>query len=137
MLTNNKYLEFYRSVLFGKDYIDYIKSGSVDDIYKCCFNKAWTTVARTWKGAKPKSKIFSIVKGYVTKSISNIRDLIKELSTDLTIGQSQKVVNMFLKYLCTFDDLWPKLKYEFEIFDCPIDNYILKNIKKGLTVTVN
>ncbi len=88
----------------------------------------------------------SVFEKYFFNEKATIRNKIKEISQEkrkndslglsiqLTIGQSQKVVNMFYKYLYTFQDL--NLKFiksiKFSECDCPIDNINLKRIKEWI-----
>ena len=52
------------------------------------------------------------------------------ISLQLTIGQSQKLVNMFYKYLYSFKDIAWVRKLSFEDCDCPIDQINLIRIKE-------
>ena len=55
-----------------------------------------------------------------------------DMSIQLTIGQAQKVVNMFYKYLYTFNELDFIKTIDFKECDCPIDNINLTRINKWL-----
>lgn len=56
-----------------------------------------------------------------------------DMSIQLTIGQSQKVVNMFYKYLYTFNELDYIKTIDFKECDCPIDNINLTRINEWLS----
>lgn len=132
-----KIIDFYKRCLYGSNY-DIKNKTNVDMISKCCFTNAWKDMARTYPVADEEQR--KILKINMLKDLTyqvatqqyNPRDIIIKYTNveELTLGQSQKVVNMFFKYLYTFSDLeFIKPEY-FNNCDCPIDSIILNRIKE-------
>ena len=132
-----KIIDFYKRCLYGSNY-DITNKTNVDMISKCCFTNAWKDMARTYPVSdeeQRKSLKINMLKD-LTHQVSiqqyNPREIIIKYTNvqDMTLGQSQKVVNMFFKYLYTFSDLdYIKPEY-FKNCDCPIDSIILNRIKE-------
>lgn len=132
-----KIIDFYKRCLYGSNY-DITNKTNVDMISKCCFTNAWKDMARTYPVSdeeQRKSLKINMLKD-LTHQVSiqhyNPREIILKYTNiqELTLGQSQKVVNMFFKYLYTFSDLdYIKPEY-FKNCDCPIDSIILNRIKE-------
>lgn len=149
-----KVLEFYRRVIFGKGY----KSGEIEKITEYCFNNAWNDMARTLKSNDENSKKVEVenlksgIKGLICDKINdglkhnnlkhslkhiNISNLIENCQKENKInknlifsyGQAQKVVNMFFKYIYTFKEKLSLNEEDFNNCDCPIDNINLGRIK--------
>lgn len=133
-------IDFYRRCLYGTNYNNKDKT-NIDMIAKCCFTNAWKDMARTYpvknKAEREtlKSQMLKDLTAQVYNKKYNPREIINNYTNaqNLTLGQSQKVVNMFFKYLYTFSDLeFVKPEYFF-VCDCPIDSIILNKIKKYQT----
>ena len=133
----DKIIDFYRRGLFGSNYKSKDKT-NINMIANCCFTNAWKDMARTYPiNNEEQRKILKsdILKDLITQvslKIYNPREIINKYTNiqNLTLGQSQKVVNMFFKYLYTFSDLeYIKPEY-FKNCDCPIDSIILNKIMK-------
>lgn len=133
----DKVINFYRRVIFGSKYkVENKKDLDINTIVDCCFIKSWNDMARTYpcKNGREalKDKLKTALRNQVTggqkyKPREIIEDKNKKYQ-DLTVGQRQKVVNMFFKYLYTFcDSINIKQEY-FEECDCPIDSIILNKL---------
>lgn len=140
-----KVLEFYRRVVFGKGY----KSGEIEKITEYCFNNAWNDMARTLKSNDENSKKVEVenlksgIKGLICNNFegslkgNKISSLIESCQKENKInnnlifsyGQAQKVVNMFFKYIYTFKEKLSLSEEDFDNCDCPIDNINLGRIK--------
>ena len=126
-------LNFFRRSVFGTNY-DISKPDDIDMICRCCFVNAWKDMARTYKNddtekrTKLKDSFLSDLTEQVKSQKYEPRKIILkyENQNKLTLGQSQKVVNMFFKYLYTFLDNPIIVKEQFENCDCPIDSIILE-----------
>ncbi len=130
-------LDFYKRGLYGSNY-DIKNKTNIDMIANCCFTNAWKDMARTYPVTDQEKRI--ILKSDILRDLTaqvyskkyNPREIINRYNNvqSLTLGQSQKVVNMFFKYLYTFSDLeFIKPKY-FSNCDCPIDSIIINKIKE-------
>ena len=128
-------LNFYRRIVFGTNY-DITNLTNIDMICNCCFVIAWKDMARTYKNEdneKRKKLKYDFLQDLTTQVKSQKyepRKIILKYANQnkLTLGQSQKVVNMFFKYLYTFLDNSIILKEQYENCDCPIDNIIKERI---------
>lgn len=138
-------VEFYRRVIFGEEY-NKSSATKVGCVFKWCFYNAWSDMARhtlKWNdGSADKDKIKKdICKDFVDDltnenwrsfTTQDIRKFISDFQNDVnntghfewfTLGQAQKVVNMFFKYLYTFkDELNLQGCKVFGECDCPIDS---------------
>ena len=78
--------------------------------------------------------ILSLVEKVDTETLTNIdvRSGIRRLAeeADVTVGQAQKVINVYLKYYCVLRDKQSLIKE----LDCPIDSGIVKHVWKQLTL---
>jgi len=132
-----KIIDFYKRCLYGTNY-DIKNKTNIDMISKCCFTNAWKDMARTYP-VKDKDQR-DILKSQMLKDLTiqvlnkkyNPREIINKYSNvkNLTLGQAQKVVNMYFKYLYTFSNLEFIKPEFFSVCDCPIDSIILNKIKK-------
>ena len=129
-------IDFFRRGLYGTNY-DTQNKTNIDMIANCCFTNAWKDMARTYPITNEeqrkilKSSMLKDLTIQVTSKQYNPREIINKYTNvqNLTLGQSQKVVNMFFKYLYTFSDLeFIKPEY-FSNCDCPIDSIIINKIK--------
>lgn len=128
-------LNFFRRSVYGTNY-DLSKPDDIDMICRCCFVNAWKDMARTYKNddtekrTKLKDSFLADLTEQVKSQKYEPRKIILkyENQNKLTLGQSQKVVNMFFKYLYTFLDNPIIVKEQFENCDCPIDSIILELI---------
>lgn len=143
-----KIVEFYRRVIFGEDY-NKSSATKVGCVFEWCFYNAWSDMARHTLKWKDENADKDTIKSEMCSSFcvalknlknpdwknldkKDIRKFIVNFQNDVnntghfewfTLGQSQKVVNMFFKYLYTFKD---ELKLQgctvFGECDCPIDS---------------
>lgn len=104
-------------------------------ICNCCFSNAWKDMARTLpikdKSLRQtlKENMFNDLYSQVQRHEYKPREIIsKYCQNAMTLGQSQKVINMFFKYLYTFSDTPFINKKEFINCDCPIDSIIINKI---------
>ena len=131
----SKVLTFYRRVIFGKNY-KIKNSKDLKMISFCCFSNAWKDMARTYKNKneeerkKLKNNIFEDLFNQVKSKQFDPRNVILKYrnENEIKLGQVQKVVNMFYKYLYTFVDTQLIDKNLFINCDCPIDSIVLKKI---------
>lgn len=130
-------IDFYRRCIFGKNY-DITDKTNIDMIVKCCFTNAWKDMARTYpiEDDESRTNLKINMLADLTKQVKakkyNPRAIIKKYTgfNNLSLGQSQKVINMFFKYLYTFYDV-PDIKPEFFIdCDCPIDSIIINRLRE-------
>lgn len=85
---------------------------------------------------KFKRKLFDTIIKLIVKADNlklenkHIRNAIKNLSeeTDVSIGQAQKVINVYLKYYCILTD---KPSYIIKELDCPLDSKIMSGFDKN------
>lgn len=132
-----KIIDFYKRCLYGSNY-DIKNKTNIDMISKCCFTNAWKDMARTYPITNEeeremlKLKMLNDLTNQVSSQHYTPRDIILKYTNvqGLTLGQSQKVVNMFFKYLYTFSDLEHIRPKYFTTCDCPIDSIILNRIKE-------
>ena len=135
--VERKIEDFFRRTTFGTNY-DAKNPHDLNMICRCCFSNAWKDMARTYpvvdKEIRNNLKIefFNDLKDQVIDRNFNPRVLILKYADKhgLTLGQSQKVVNMFFKYLYTFIDNPNIDKNSFNSCDCPIDSIILRRISQ-------
>ena len=77
--------------------------------------------------------ILELVKKADNGTLTNhdVRGAIKELTekTKVSVGQAQKVINVYLKYYCILKDKTNLLRE----LDCPIDSAIAKRVRKALS----
>ncbi len=134
-------IDFYKRCLYGTNY-DMQNKTNIDMIANCCFTNAWKDMARTYPVNNEEQR--KILKSEMLKDLTkqvnlkkyNPREIINKYTNvqNLTLGQSQKVVNMFFKYLYTFSNLeFIKPEY-FTNCDCPIDSIIINRIKNRQTI---
>lgn len=145
--VENKVLEFYRRVIFGSNY-------SKKDIMNCCFHQAWKTMARTLSNIKDQNQrnsIKEILQNYlvcdsedksngISEKIQNnkyeiIQYLVNQtqvINKNFTIGQCQKVVNMFFKYIYTFKEELKLDKEQFANCDCVIDRTNIERLNADI-----
>ncbi|MBE5741217.1 MAG: hypothetical protein E7351_01625 [Clostridiales bacterium] len=130
-------IDFYKRGLYGSNY-NVKNKNDINMIANCCFTNAWKDMARTYPISNQEERIelkANILKDLTTQIKSKKytpREIINKYTNvqNLTLGQSQKVVNMFFKYLYTFSDLeFIKPEY-FSDCDCPIDSIIINRIKE-------
>lgn len=132
---DNKILNFFRRSVYGTNY-DLSKQDDIEMICRCCFINAWKDMARTYKNEDDekrtllKKEFLADLTEQVKAQKYNPREIILKYNNvnKLTLGQSQKVVNMFFKYLYTFLDNTIIIQEQFVNCDCPIDSIILKQI---------
>lgn len=146
-----KVIEFYRRCIFGSNYKSNAnKNKRSNNICSCCFNNAWRDMARTFayknkKGSKDftaeqnarkilKQEMLNFLINQVKKKKFSAKSFIKAFYNreGLTVGQLQKVCNMFFKYLYTFlDEECLNLTIDlFSSCDCPIDKIIINKLIK-------
>ena len=132
---DNKILNFFRRIVYGTNY-KLSKQDDIEMICRCCFINAWNAMARTYKNENDekrtllKKELLADLTEQVKAQKYNPREIILKYNNvnKLTLGQSQKVVNMFFKYLYTFLDNTIVVQEQFVNCDCPIDRTILKQI---------
>ena len=113
------------------------------DIFRCAVDQAWLDMCRTLQGGKSKKqkweeckkrmaeslkyyfegkpkKSIAAFDGWHDSTTSGFRDYGK-----LTVGQTQKILNMAMKYLYCCDDIRRKVKDHFKYSHIPLDGYIL------------
>lgn len=156
--VEKKILEFYRRIVFGRNYIKDDRYKYMNNIEKWCFDGAWKDMSQhvlkwnsknltTLEKQQERDEVFqqwSQDKWLICSKNDKIRSLITNLHVivsnrintqkteiaEFTYGQAQKVVNMFFKYLYTFKDCNTQIaNFDFSICDCPVDNITLKRIK--------
>ncbi|MFQ6752063.1 MAG: hypothetical protein ACLRFL_00660 [Clostridia bacterium] len=129
-----KIINFFRRAVFGTNYSIKNKN-DLKMICNCCFSNAWKDMARTLpikdKSLRQtlKENMFNDLYSQVQRHEYKPREIIsKYCQNAMTLGQSQKVINMFFKYLYTFSDTPFINKKEFINCDCPIDSIIINKI---------
>jgi len=157
--VEKKVLEFYRRTLFGSNYKT---ESNTDEkhIIDWCFDNAWFDMARTIRAVKD-SKLYgktkaikaaraneiSKLKGKIKACLSqkykcgNINNIISACLAkndrnvsflEFHYGQSQKVVNMFFKYLYLFKREMNLTEEFFGKCHCPVDSITLIRLKDDL-----
>ena len=149
-ISDKQIRNFLLNALFGSNYKnDYVTAAS---------NRAYRDFNRTIRfyanvsadeRAKTKERITSIIKasieGYVSKGKINkkkfdefhtatceaIKEEYKDIADDFSYGQSQKWLNMTIKYLFILDDNPLGLGQVFDYCHIPIDNYIMDEATKS------
>jgi len=123
-MKNVPYIEIVKQVLvpmFHKESQLGRSAKSNDDMAKLVFKKRLFDT------------ILSLVEKVETGALTNIdvRSGIRRLAeeADVTAGQAQKVINVYLKYYCVLRDKQSLIKE----LDCPIDSGIVKHVWKQLT----
>lgn len=135
MEIEEKVLNFYRRVVFGKDYNK--NKLTKENIYRWCFNNAWNDMARhIYDGEQNDDLLTESIIPLLDTGIKSedIRTLIEKYN-GMCVGKTQKVVNMFFKYLYTFKDTELFNNIEFSKCDCPVDRQIIQKINKLLKYT--
>jgi len=130
-------LNFFRRSVYGTNY-DLSKPDDIDMICRCCFVNAWKDMARTYKNDNTEKRnllkdsfLADLTEQVKSQKYEPRKIILKYTNKNkLTLGQSQKVVNMFFKYLYTFLDNPTINKEQFENCDCPIDSIILELISQ-------
>ena len=118
------------------------------NIFRCAIDQAWIDMCRTLKSNKAKAKKWETFKEYMAadlKDYFNSKPKKSESAFDgwhgattfnfrekggLTVGQSQKILNMAMKYLYCCQDYRIGKKEHFRYCHMPLDGFIL-NWYKG------
>ena len=130
---------------------EFVESRNNDkDIFRCAIDQSWLDMCRTLRGEKTKTQNLEECKESMAKSLKNYFEKNPKKSKDefdewqkrrtlkfrevgnLTVGQSQKIINMAMKYLYCCNDFRKEKKEHFKYSHMPLDSYILNWFKSDI-----
>ncbi len=132
----------------GKAASEYIavQNEDIGDIYNCAVYQAWLDMCRTVRGAgeeKAKKKYAAArkvaanaLRSYFSGKPKTVEEAFDgwfdsvcfdvAAPAGLTVGQTQKIMNMAFKYLYCCDDIRSRYEKHFSCCHMPLDSYILR-----------
>ena len=130
---------------------EFVESRNNDkDIFRCAIDQAWLDMCRTLRGKKTKTKNLEKCKENMAESLEQYFSIKPRKSKcefdkwhnettlqfrevkNFTVGQSQKILNMAMKYLYCCNNYRIEKKEYFKYCHMPLDSYILNWYKSDV-----